>query len=109
MIEVKIKYKNLFNNKFNAMAYCKIIVDLEGKPIDYIFLEINKTFEKLTGLKNKFVINRKVTDVIPDFHKSEVNFIGICGKVALTGEEATFEKHFEKYKESPEKWYSFCL
>jgi PAS domain S-box-containing protein len=109
MSDSNIKYKNLFDNKLNAMAYCQVVVDLKGKPIDYVFLEVNKTFERLTALKRNFIINRKVTDIISGFGKSEASFIRICGNVALTGNEVTFERHFEAYKNNSEKWYSFFV
>ena len=83
------KYNNLFNNKLNAMAYCQVVFNKNGKPVNYIFLEVNRTFEKLTGLKKRNIIGKKVTDVIPGFEKSEAGFIEICGNVALTGEEVT--------------------
>jgi len=105
MLDIRLKYKKLFNNKLNGMAYCQVVFDSKGKPIDYIFLEANKTFEKMTGLKIKDVVGRKVTSIIPGYEKSKSNFIGTYGEVALTGKEAIFEQ----YQESVGKWYSFFV
>ncbi len=38
-------------------AYHKIILDDNGKPVDYVFLEVNRAFERLTGLKAKDILN----------------------------------------------------
>ena len=51
-LNVDRKHFNLFFDKMiDAFAYHKIVVDKSGKPIDYIFLEVNSAFEQLTGLK----------------------------------------------------------
>lgn len=102
------KYNDLFNNSLNGFALHEIVTNINGKPIDYIFLEVNNSFEKMTGLKAKNVIGRKVTEVIPGI--SEEPFIEIYGKVALTGEPKRFEqfsaalgRHFEVAAFSPQK------
>ncbi|HRX43451.1 MAG TPA: transcriptional regulator, partial [Clostridia bacterium] len=59
-------YKDLVMNSPNGYALHKIVLDKSGKPIDYIFLEINKAYEKYTGLVASSVINKKVSDVIPN-------------------------------------------
>jgi len=87
------------------MAYCQVVFDSKGKPIDYIFLEANKTFEKMTGLKIRDVVGRKVTSIIPGYEKLKSNFISTYGAVALTGKEVIFEQ----YQESVGKWYSFFV
>ena len=48
-----------FEKMLDGFAYHKIIVDSTGKPVDYIFLEINTAFERLTGLKREKIIARK--------------------------------------------------
>ena len=86
----------------NGFAYHKIIVDDEGKPIDYVFLSVNKCFEDLTGLKKDFVIGKRVTEVLPNITNDPANWIGVYGKVALTGQPTTFENYSAPLK----KWYS---
>jgi hypothetical protein len=43
-VEKTMDYKS---NYLYAFAYRKIIVDKEGKPTDYEFIEVNKAFERL--------------------------------------------------------------
>ena len=47
------KYSVLFEKMQDAYAYHKVLLDEKGKPVDYVFLEVNETFEKFTGLKKK--------------------------------------------------------
>ena len=67
--------------------------------MDYRFLDVNPTYERLTGLKKEDLIGRSVLEVMPG---TERHWIETYGKVALTGEPAFFEyysvelkKHFE--------------
>jgi len=105
LAENDLKYRSLFDNKLNGLAYCKIVVDENNRPVDYIFLEINRAFEEFTGLKKEVVLGKRITEVIPGFEKSDFDFIGVHGKVALTGEEV----RFEQYQEQLKRWYSVYL
>lgn len=96
------KYQNMFENMLNGFAYHKIVTDKNGKPIDYIFLEVNDSFEKLTGLKRKKIIGERVTNIIPGIEKDSLDWIGIYGEVALTRDEI----RFENFSESTNSWYS---
>lgn len=96
------KYRSLFTNMLDGFAYHKIIVDDKNEPIDYVFLEVNKSFESLTGLKKKDIIGNRVTKVIPGIRNVEPDMIRLYGQVALTGRDSTFELYFEPFQ----KWYS---
>ena len=90
-----------FDKMLNAFAYHKIIVDKVGKPVGYIFLELNTAFEKMTGLKRAQIIGKPVTEVRLGIENDSVNWIGILAKLPLTGEPAQFENG----SESLGKWY----
>jgi diguanylate cyclase (GGDEF)-like protein/PAS domain S-box-containing protein len=101
------KYRALFTEMLNGFAYHKIIVDEHGMPSDYVFLEVNEAFEKLTGLNKKDIIGKAVTEVIPGIRQSDFDWIGTYGKVALSGEGAKFEQ----FSSALNRWYSvsaFC-
>lgn len=94
-------YRLLIENLPDAFAYHQIILDDQGIPVDYIFLEINKAFEEMTGLKRQEVISKKVTEILPGIEKAEFDWIGTYGKVALSGEQIRFESFYEKLG----RWY----
>ncbi|MGE5237228.1 MAG: DUF4118 domain-containing protein, partial [Chloroflexota bacterium] len=98
----KAKYRLLFENMIDGIAYHKIVKDKNGKPVDYIFLEVNNAFETLTGLKRPDIIGKRVTEVLPGIEDDPADWIGKYGNVALTGEEL----RFEQYTVSLDKWFS---
>ncbi|MBI2328117.1 MAG: PAS domain S-box protein, partial [Chloroflexi bacterium] len=83
------KYRSLFEQMLNGFAYCQLLVDENNQPVDFVYLEINDAFERLTGLKREKVIGRKGTK------ESHPELFSIYGKVALTGEPTTFDIYFE--------------
>jgi len=92
------KYQSLFDNMLDAFALHEIILDENGNPCDYRFLDANPAFEKMTGLKVKEIIGKTVLEVIPGLEK---HWIETYGKVALTGKHI----RFENYTEPLEKYY----
>jgi PAS domain S-box-containing protein len=87
------QFDMFFDEMLDGFAYHEIVVDKAGKPIDYVFLEVNHAFEKMTGLKKEKILGRKVTEVLPGIEKDSANWIGVYGKVALTGKPVQFENH----------------
>ena len=89
------KYRSLFEHMLNGFAYCRMILDDKGKSIDFVYLEVNDAFEKLTGLRKEVVIGKKVTEAIPGIENTNPELIDICGRVASTGKEEQFEIFFK--------------
>ena len=93
--ESEEKYRSLFENMINGYAYCEMIFDEKGEPVDFIYLEINDAFEKLTGLKREAVVGRKVSEAIPGTKEANPEIFEIYGRVAKTGKPETFEVFFK--------------
>lgn len=94
-------YDAILDNIRDGYAYHKIVTDEYGKPIDYTFIEINNTFESITGLKREKVIGQRVTNVLPGIEKSQFDWIEFYGNVACNGKSENFEQYFELL----ERWY----
>ncbi len=105
------KYKLLFESMYESFALHEIILDSYGKPIDYIFLDVNTAFEESTGLKREEVLGKKVSQIlIGTSDVDDMFWIEDFGRVALTGERFSFEfqakeidKIFQIKAFSPEK------
>jgi PAS domain S-box-containing protein len=95
-------YRSLFDNMLNGYAYCRMLFE-EGKPQDFIYLNVNSTFETLTGLKS--VTGKKVSEVIPGLRESDPEIFEIYGRVATTG----FPERFETYVEALGMWFSISV
>jgi len=101
------KYRHLFDAMPVGCALHEMVVDENGKAVDYRFLNLNPVFEKLTGLKESVIVNRTLKEVLPE---SEYQFIDFYAPVALEGKTIYFEqysaglnKHFEIFAYSPQK------
>lgn len=76
------RYHNLFANMMDGFAFCKMIFDEENKPIDFVYLEVNSAFERITGLKRDLVVGKKVTEAIPGIRTSNPELFEIYWRVA---------------------------
>jgi PAS domain S-box-containing protein len=83
-------YRQLFSSMLDGFSRHEIILDEQGCPVDYRFLEVNPAFEKLTGLNSSDIVGRTVKEVLPEI---EDIWIQRYGEVALTGVPARFENH----------------
>ncbi|WP_132015087.1 PAS domain-containing hybrid sensor histidine kinase/response regulator [Hydrogenispora ethanolica] len=80
------KYSSLFANMSDGFAYHQVVFDEQQNPIDYVFLEVNAAFEKLTGWNREQLIGKRLTEIIPESAPIVAERIRIFGMVALTGE-----------------------
>ena len=89
------EYSSLFANMIDGFAYCKMIFDDTDKPIDFIYLQINDAFERITGLKRDLVVGKKVTEAIPGIKEANPELFEIYGRVATTCKKEKFEIFFK--------------
>ena len=95
----EIFYKSLFDNMTDGLAYCQMIFDAQENPVDWIYIRVNKNFEKLTGLKN--AEGKKVSKLIPGIGAANPELFEIYGQVSLTGKP----KEFETYVKPLSRWF----
>src|SRR5450631_3906828 len=86
MAESERRYRSLFENMLEGFAYCEMLFDDRGRPIDFVYLDVNRAFGKLTGLAN--VVGKRFTEVIPG---GNPELFERYGRVVLTGEPESFE------------------
>ncbi len=89
------EYSSLFANMIDGFAYCQMIFDEAGKPVDFVYLQINDAFEKITGLKRDLVVGKKVTMAIPGIKVANPELFEIYGRVAATGQKEKFDVFFK--------------
>ncbi|HDT14667.1 MAG TPA: PAS domain S-box protein, partial [Firmicutes bacterium] len=97
------KFRKLFENMTNAFAYNRIIKDKKGRPVDYVFVDVNPAFERFTGLKRRDIIGKRATKVIPGLEKDAAKWIENFGRVAITGRPWRTERISEALGN---RWYS---
>jgi PAS domain S-box-containing protein len=96
------RFRSLFENMLNGFAYCKMLF-VEGNPVDFIYIAVNKSFETLTGLID--VEGRKVSEVIPGIRQTDISLIERYGRVSRSGIPETFETFVESLK----MWFSISV
>jgi PAS domain S-box-containing protein len=90
--ESEALYHSMFENMLDGFAYCRILFDDAGSPVDFVYLAVNNTFYTITGFEN--IVGKKATDAIPGIRESEPELFEIYGRVAITGKPERFEIYF---------------
>jgi two-component system cell cycle sensor histidine kinase/response regulator CckA len=76
-----------------------MIFDEQDRPADWVYIDVNAAFERLTGVKN--AAGRKVSEVIPGIRDSNPELLEIYGRVAMTG----LSKEFETFVRPLSRWF----
>jgi PAS domain S-box-containing protein len=85
MRESEYRYRNLFDSIDEGFCVAEMIYN-DGNIVDQLFLEINPSFEKQSGLHN--AQGRYVRDLVPNL---EAGWFTVYHEVLQTGESARFE------------------
>jgi len=86
----KKQYETLFQEMLDGFALQEIMCNPQGAPVDYRFIAVNPSFERMTGLRAENILQRTVLEILP---QTEPYWIETYGRVALTGEPTSFEQH----------------
>lgn len=95
-------YRNLFRTLPRPLAYNRFIYDRDGRPTDFIILEINEAFEKVTGLKAAEVKGKRPADIGLQFDPAGTTLPPLLTKIADSGQYV----HFEHFYEPAQSWYA---
>ena len=87
------QYRTLFGQMLEGFAYCRMVYDAGGRPVDWIYLDTNPAFGRLTGLHD--INGKRATDAIPGIREMHPELFETYARVARTGEPETIEIHFE--------------
>ena len=107
LIESETKYSALFSSMSEGVALHEIIYNINQEPTDYIIVDINQSYENITGLNKTEVIGQKASKL---YGIDEPPYMDIYSHVAITGKPTQFETYFEPMEKyfnisvtSPEK------
>jgi PAS domain S-box-containing protein len=90
--ESEEKYRTLFENMLEGFAYCRMIYDELQRPVDFIYLNVNRSFDRIIGAKT--VTGKLVTEVFSGIREEYPQLFEIYGRVALTGQPESFDLDF---------------
>lgn len=90
----KLQFDYLTANMLNGFAYCKMIFE-NGKSTDFVYLQINEAFERITGLNRGKVVGKRVLKVIPGIERSNPEVFETYGRVSCSGKAEELETFFQ--------------
>ncbi|WP_239031681.1 hybrid sensor histidine kinase/response regulator [Geomonas diazotrophica] len=96
------RYRSLFDNMLNGFAYCRMILD-SSRPLDFVFLEVNQSFERLTGLRA--VGGKRMSEILPGVWESDPELLAAFRRVALSGKP----EQMECYVNAISEWLSVSV
>lgn len=82
----------LFENMQDGFARCQMVYDNQGRPVDFIYLNVNPAFSRVTGLEN--VVGKRVTELLPVIQTTHPELLEVYGRVARTGQSERLEIEF---------------
>lgn len=88
--ESEARFRALFSAIDEGYCLAEMVLDDDGRPVDYRFLEINPRFEAMTGLVD--AAGRTAYEMRPDL---EPHWVETYARVALEGETLRFENGSE--------------
>lgn len=84
------RFRALFEAIDEGYCLCELVLDGDGRPVDYRFLEANQHFAAMTGLHD--AVGRNARDLVPDL---EPHWTETYARVGLDGETLRFEEGSE--------------
>jgi diguanylate cyclase (GGDEF)-like protein/PAS domain S-box-containing protein len=94
-------YYHFIENMPDGLVCLKAILNDKGEAADYIFLEYNRSFAGLIGMKLEKAAGKRIREVLSEGEIAGFDFIDICQKAASLKEDNKFEYYSALHK----KWY----
>ncbi len=91
------KYRTLFETIDEGFTILELVRDKNGKAVDWIYREVNGSFEKLTGFENP--LGKTVSEMMPDVDQF---WMETYSRVADTGKS----ERLENYVAAVDRWYT---
>lgn len=92
---------DIVNSFHNGWAYLQLLKEQQNRPIDFLFLEVNKSFERMCGLKREEIIGKKITDLFSDSEKFLTDFI-------ITGKQVAQDEYPQEINGYLNRFSTFC-
>jgi PAS domain S-box-containing protein len=86
------QYRSLFENMLEGFAYCRMLYDAYGTPIDWIYLDVNDAFKRHTGISD--AKGRVATEIFPGIRERSPELFELYNSVVVTGIPQDFEMFF---------------
>ena len=99
---VNNEYVKVPENMPEGYAHLRVVLDEYGKPIDFAYIDMNTSYEYLTGFSREELLAMRFSETLPELMGDGFDYIDAYGKVALTGKSCKLEL----YSKALDRWYS---
>lgn len=86
-------YEHLFKGMINGFAHCQAIYDKNSRMVDWIYVKVNPSFQRQTGLKD--VEGKTVSVVVPGLYETNPELFLKYELVAKGGPHQRFEQYVD--------------
>ena len=93
--ESEEKLSALYASMVEGIALHEVVYDKAGKPVDYRIIDVNPSFEKITGLSRDKALGQRASVL---YGKGEAPFLEVYARVASSGKPESFETYFESMR-----------
>lgn len=83
----------------------KVLYDESNRPVDYVFVDVNESFERIMQSNRRRFIGGRVTEILKDFEYSEREWIDQIAK-SITSDESI---SFEHYSRRNQAWFELSI
>jgi PAS domain S-box-containing protein len=90
MLESDKKFQSIFVHMVAACCFYEIVYE-NGQPVDYRILDVNPSFERITGISKSAAVGALGSKL---YGTGEAPFFDVYSRVAETGRPASFEAYF---------------
>ena len=102
LLRTEQKFTNLYNSMTEGVALHEVIYDSAGKAVDYVILDVNPSFEKITMLSKKQAAGKRASKL---YGTEAPPYLDVYAKVAASGKPTLFETYFPPMK----KYFSISV
>src|ERR1700689_701826 len=88
------KYQRLFESLSDGAALLEVVVDAAGKPIDFLFLDVNPAYEEVIGIERASRIGRRLSEL----SGLDSPCFKLLAKVASSGQSAAAEMYLDNLR-----------
>jgi PAS domain S-box-containing protein len=89
--ESEEKHRLLFSNMNEGVALHEVVYSDKGRPVDYVILDVNPCYEKITGICREDAVGQRASVV---YGEESAPYLGEYSRVVETGEPLVFETYY---------------
>jgi PAS domain S-box-containing protein/putative nucleotidyltransferase with HDIG domain len=87
--EGDVRYRRLIKSMREGFAYCRLLFDDEGTPVDWVFLDANDRIDRSRSAEE--ITGRKASEVWPGVQKLVPDLFDVCCRVGMAGQPEEFD------------------